>query len=133
MLFRSYAYLKALGAQGVREACQLAVLNANYVRVMLRDVYRVAYDRLCKHEFVCSTTQTMEDNGVGATDICKRLLDYGYHPPTVHFPLIVHEALMIEPTETESKARLDAFIDAMKAIAVESVQTPEQLSLIHIL
>ncbi len=128
VVVRAYTYLKALGATGVRQACQLAVLNANYLRVLLRDAYDIAYDRICKHEFVCSTTRAMEENGVGATDVCKRLLDYGYHPPTVHFPLIVHQALMIEPTETESKARLDAFVRAMKTIAQESLQTPEQVT-----
>lgn len=127
VVVRAYTYLKALGADGVRQACQLAVLNANYLRVQLADTYEIAYDRICKHEFVCAPTRDMEENGVGATDICKRLLDEGYHPPTVHFPLIVHEALMIEPTETESKARLDAFVQAMKAIAQESVHSPEQV------
>lgn len=125
VIVRAYAYILALGAEGIRDACRLAVLAANYLRVKLGEDYEVAYDVLCKHEFVLSTVRQLSENHVGATDICKRLIDMGYHPPTVHFPLIVKEALMIEPNETESLQRLDAFAEAMRAIARECRENPE--------
>lgn len=125
VVIKAYAYMLALGADGIRDACRLAVLAANYLRVRLGEDYDVAYDALCKHEFVLSAARQMHENHVGATDICKRLIDMGYHPPTVHFPLIVKEALMIEPNETESLERLDAFVEAMRAIARECRENPE--------
>jgi len=125
VMVRAYAYIKALGGKGIREACRHAVLNANYIRCKLRDCYEIPYDRLCKHEFVASADRQKKENGVTALDVAKRLIDYGYHPPTIYFPLIVEEALMAEPTETESKARLDGFIQAMREIARESKETPE--------
>jgi glycine dehydrogenase subunit 2 len=102
-----------------------AVLNANYLRVKLRDKFPVPHDRICMHEFVCQGK--FEGSDVRALDVSKRLMDYNFHPPTNYFPLIVPEALMIEPTETESKETLDQFIDAMRKIADEAVKEPELL------
>jgi glycine dehydrogenase subunit 2 len=125
MLVRAYAYLRLLGAQGLRDSALHAVLNANYLRVCLRDSFKVPFDRTCMHEFVCEGR--VENSPVRALDISKRLIDYGFHPPTNYFPLIVREALMIEPTETESKPTLDAFVGAMRAIAGEACSNPELL------
>ncbi len=113
---RSYAYIRAYGPR-LREMSETAVLNANYVLARLKDAYELPYDRLCMHEFVLSARNLKRDYGVTALDIAKRLMDYGFHPPTIYFPLVVPEALMIEPTETETKETLDAFCDAMLAIA----------------
>jgi glycine dehydrogenase subunit 2 len=118
MFVRAYAYVRQHGAAGLRENSEHAVLNANYLRVKLRDAFTVPYDRINMHEFVCQGA--IEGTGVRALDVSKRLLDYGFHPPTNYFPLIVPEALMIEPTETESKPTLDAFIAAMRKIALEA-------------
>ena len=106
---------------------ETAVLNANYVLAELKDDYEVAYDRLCMHEFVLSARALKKEYGITALDIAKRLMDYGIHPPTIYFPLVVPEALMIEPTETEPKERLDAFIAVMKTIAREAAESPELL------
>jgi glycine dehydrogenase subunit 2 len=125
VMVKAYAYIKALGGRGIKEACQHAVLNANYIRHNLREFYEIPYDRLCKHEFVASAVKQKKENGVTALDVAKRLIDYGYHPPTIYFPLIVEEAMMIEPTETETKGRLDDFIKAMQEIARESKENPE--------
>ncbi len=125
MLVRAYAYIRLLGANGLRESAMHAVLNANYLRARLRDLFPVPYDRLNMHEFVCQGH--VEGSPARALDISKRLMDYGFHPPTNYFPLIVHEALMIEPTETESKPTLDAFIDAMRRIAAEARDNPALL------
>ena len=125
LLVRAYAYMLMHGAEGLRENARHAVLNANYLRVGLRDRYSVAFDRINMHEFVCQGR--IEGSDVRAIDISKRLMDYGFHPPTNYFPLIVPEALMIEPTESESKDTLDAFIAAMKAIANEAQNQPELL------
>ncbi|MGI6648810.1 MAG: aminomethyl-transferring glycine dehydrogenase subunit GcvPB [Bacillota bacterium] len=124
VIVKAYAYIKALGAEGLKEACQHAVLNANYLRHQLRDTYHIPLDRLCKHEFIINSKKQAE-NGITTLQMAKRLIDYGYHPPTVYFPLIVSEAMMIEPTETESKERLDDFIQTMRTIARESVENPE--------
>jgi glycine dehydrogenase subunit 2 len=124
---RSYAYMRAYGP-GLREMSEVAVLNANYVLAKLRDAYDLPYDRLCMHEFVLSARRLKREHGITALDVAKRLMDYGIHPPTVYFPLVVPEALMIEPTETEPKERLDAFVDAMLAIAREADGDP---SLLH--
>ena len=126
MLVRAWTYIRTLGAEGLREVSEVAVLNANYVRVRLKDLYPQAVDRICMHETVLRG-QLPGAKGVRTLDIAKRLIDYGFHPPTVYFPLIVPEALMIEPTETESKRTLDSFIAAMRAIAHEAVETPELL------
>jgi glycine dehydrogenase subunit 2 len=124
VVLRAYAYLRLLGAEGLREASAAAVLNANYVRAKLRDVYEFPHDRLCMHECICSASR-QERHGVRALDIAKALLDRGFHAPTMYFPLIVHEALMIEPTETESKETLDEFIAAMREIAQLAATHPE--------
>ncbi len=126
MLVRAWTYIRSLGAAGLREVSEIAVLNANYARVMLKDLYPQAIDRICMHETVLKG-QIAGAQGVRTLDIAKRLIDYGFHPPTVYFPLIVPEALMIEPTETESKRTLDAFIEAMRQIAREAVETPDLL------
>lgn len=125
MFVRAYAYLRMHGAEGLRDNAIHAVLNANYLRVRLRDTYPVPFDRLNMHEFVCRGQP--KDSAVRAFDVSKRLLDYGFHPPTNYFPLIVPEALMIEPTETESRQTLDAFVDAMLEIAAEAIDDPERL------
>ncbi len=123
---RSYAYIRMYGP-ALREMSEVAVLNANYLLARLRDAYELPYDRLCMHEFVLSARGLKREHGATALDVAKRLMDYGFHPPTVYFPLVVPEALMIEPTETEPKERLDAFADAMLAIAREAAEWPELL------
>jgi glycine dehydrogenase subunit 2 len=121
---RSYAFIRAYGP-ALREMSELAVLNANYLLARLRDAYDLPYDRLCMHEFVLSAQTLKKEHGVSALDVAKRLMDYGFHPPTVYFPLVVREALMIEPTETEALETLDAFVEAMLAIAREAAEQPE--------
>jgi glycine dehydrogenase subunit 2 len=123
---RSYAYIRSYGP-ALREMSEVAVLNANYLLARLRDAYDLPYDRLAMHEFVLSARTLKREHGVTALDVAKRLMDYGFHPPTIYFPLVVPEALMIEPTETEPKERLDAFVDAMLAIAREAAEEPELL------
>jgi glycine dehydrogenase subunit 2 len=118
---RSYAYIRMYGPR-LREMSEAAVLNANYVLARLKDVYDLPFDRLCMHEFVLSARNLKRDHGATALDVAKRLMDYGFHPPTIYFPLIVPEALMIEPTETETKETLDAFCEAMIAIAREAAE-----------
>ena len=127
VILRAYAYLRALGAEGLREASDTAVLNANYIRVKLRGAYDFPYDGLCMHECVCSASR-QEAHGVHALDIAKALLDRGFHAPTMYFPMIVHEALMIEPTETESKETMDEFIAALLEIAGEAERAPEKVT-----
>jgi glycine dehydrogenase subunit 2 len=124
MFVRAYTYIRMHGAAGLRQVSEDAVLNANYLLAKLRDRFDLPYDRSCMHELVLSGSR-QKANGVRTLDIAKRLLDFGVHPPTVYFPLIVSEALMIEPTETESKESLDYFISAMRQIADEAEQTPE--------
>jgi glycine dehydrogenase subunit 2 len=126
VIVRAYTYLRMHGANGLRKVSEYAVLNANYLLARLRNAYHVPYDRLCMHEFVMEGYWD-DAPEVHALDIAKRLMDYKFHPPTNYFPLIVHEALMIEPTETESKSTLDAFADAMLKIAEEAHQNPELL------
>ena len=125
MLLRAYAYIALHGADGLRDNAMHAVLNANYLRVSLRDVYPVPFDRINMHEFVCRGD--VGQPAVGAIDVCKRLIDHGIHPPTCHFPLIVPESLMIEPTETESRETLDTFVAAMREIEREARESPELL------
>lgn len=127
VLVRAYAYIRGVGGDGLAEVSEQAVVSANYVMARLKDVFDVPYERSCMHEFVASAARFRKEHGVRTLDIAKRLLDYGVHPPTVYFPLIVDEALMIEPTETESLETLDAFVDAMRAIADEAKQDPERL------
>src|SRR2546423_6654558 len=123
---RSYAFMRAWGP-ALREMSEVAVLNANYLLARLKDTYDLPFDRLCMHEFVLSARRLKRDHGITALDVAKRLMDYGFHPPTIYFPLIVPEALMIEPTETEAKETLDAFSEAMLEIAREAGETPELL------
>lgn len=124
---RAYAYIMSLGADGLKAVAENAVLAANYLRVKLGKQYPIAYDRICMHEFVCTPPAIMLDKGIHTLDIAKRLIDCGFHPPTVYFPLIVPEAMMIEPTETEARSTLDRFVEAMMQIAAESDQQPELL------
>jgi len=126
IIVRAYAYLKMLGADGLREVSDYAVLNANYIRVKLKDFFDLPYDRMCMHECVF-TAGNQSKNGVYAIDIAKGLIDLGVHPPTMYFPLIVKEALMVEPTESESKQSIDEFITAMKNIAKIAEKNPEKL------
>jgi glycine dehydrogenase subunit 2 len=123
---RSYAYIRTYGPL-LREMSEVAVLNANYLLARLQDAYDVPFDRLCMHEFVLSARTLKREHGVTALDVAKRLMDHGFHPPTIYFPLVVPEALMIEPTETEAKETLDAFADAMLAIAREAAEEPERV------
>jgi glycine dehydrogenase subunit 2 len=123
VLVKAYTYLRAIGAGGLKEVSENAVLNANYLMERLRKHYHLQFNRRCMHEFVISDKDM--PNGVSTNDIAKRLLDYGFHPPTVYFPLIVQGAMMIEPTETESRETLDSFADAMIKIKEEAEKNPE--------
>jgi len=123
---RSYAYIRSYGPQ-LREMSEAAVLNANYLLARLKEAYDLPFDRLCMHEFVLSARSLKREHGISALDVAKRLMDYGFHPPTIYFPLVVPEALMIEPTETEPKETLDAFVDAMLAIAREAEDDPDTI------
>jgi glycine dehydrogenase subunit 2 len=124
VLVRAYCYVSMLGAEGLRRIAENSVLNANYLRAKLEKTYKLKYTRPCMHEFVAMGDVAP---GIRTLDIAKRLIDYGFHPPTIYFPLIVPEALMIEPTETESKQTLDSFVEAMLAIAAEAKSNPELL------
>ena len=124
VLVRAFSYVTSLGAQGMQEVSANAVLNANYLRAKLQEAYHVPYQRTCMHEVVLSVQKEL---GVKALDIAKRLLDYGFHAPTMYFPLVVDEALMIEPTETESKETLDDFLSALQQIRQEVLQDPESV------
>jgi glycine dehydrogenase subunit 2 len=124
VLVRAYTYILSLGGNGLAEASRMALLNANYIRKKLESYYQIAYDEPCMHECIF-TDRIQHRNGVSTLDIAKRLLDYGFHPPTIYFPLVVSGALMIEPTETETPETLDGFIEAMRAIAEEAKSTPE--------
>jgi len=126
MFVRAYTYIRMHGPEGLRKVSEYAVLNANYLLAKMGDVYHLPYKRTCMHEFVVEGCWP-DIPDIHALDIAKRLMDYKFHPPTNYFPLIVHEALMIEPTETESKQSLDAFAEAMLAIAKEARETPELL------
>ncbi|HVY78586.1 MAG TPA: hypothetical protein VG898_08785, partial [Solirubrobacterales bacterium] len=127
---RSYAYILSLGADGLAEASETAVLNANYLKARLAEGRAgerlpVAFERHCMHEFVLSGKPMKKELGLATLDLAKRLLDFGFHPPTVYFPLLVEEALMIEPTETETKESLDGFAEAIEAILAEAEDNPE--------
>lgn len=126
VMLKAYTYIRTMGPQGLKHASDMAVLNANYIKTKLTPYYNLPYDRICKHEVVLND-KCQNQCSVKTMDIAKRLMDYGFHPPTVYFPLIVHGALMIEPTETESLDELNTFIEAMIAIAKESEQQPELL------
>ena len=129
MHVRAYAYILSLGPDGLRRVAERAVLNANYIRARLRGTYNLPFDRPSMHEVIFDDTVQEKASGgqVTTLDIAKRLIDYGFHPPTIYFPLIVHGALMIEPTESESRQELDAFIEAMKAIDHETREEPSLL------
>jgi len=127
---RSYAYICSLGADGLKDASEVAVLNANYLLARLKqkgvaEYLPLAYGELCMHEFVLSGGPMKKALQIKTLDLAKRLLDYGFHPPTVYFPLLVDEALMVEPTETETKETLDAFADALAKILAEAAEDPE--------
>ncbi|MBI4302691.1 MAG: aminomethyl-transferring glycine dehydrogenase subunit GcvPB, partial [Chloroflexi bacterium] len=124
VMVKAYAYIRLLGEAGLREVSENAIVNANYLLHQLKDYYHLPYARSCMHEVIFSAIKQREKD-VRALDIAKRLIDYGFHPPTMYFPLIVDEALMIEPTETESKETLDAFIVAMREIAREADENPQ--------
>jgi glycine dehydrogenase subunit 2 len=124
ILVRAYAYIRSLGPDGLRRVSECAVLNANYLLRRLAPYFDVPFDRFCKHEFVLSG-KTLKPYGVRTLDVAKRLLDFGFHPPTIYFPLNVEECIMIEPTETESKETLDAFADTLIRIAEEAKTNPE--------
>lgn len=126
MIVRAYTYIRMHGPDGLRAVSQYAVLNANYLLQLLKDTYHLPYDRICMHEFVLEGRWD-DAPDIHALDIAKRMMDYGLHPPTNYFPLIVHEALMIEPTETESKQTLDAFVEVLQKIAQEAHTDPELL------
>ncbi len=126
VLVRAYSYIRSMGGAHLKKASQLAVLNANYIRVKLQDTLHLSYQTPSMHECVFSD-KLQQEFGVTTLDIAKRLIDYGYHPPTIYFPLIVHGAIMIEPTETECKEDLDQFVEAIKAIVTEARNNPEQL------
>ena len=126
MIVRAFTYMLSLGKNGLRDVATHAVLNANYIQAKIKDTYHIPYERLCMHEFVAEGVWK-EAPGVRALDVSKRIIDFGFHPPTNYFPLIVHEALMIEPTETETKETLDRFVDALLQIADEAKNSPELL------
>ena len=126
VLMRAYTYILTLGKENLKNVGKLATLNANYIKESLKDVYDLPIEGLCKHEFVFDGLKN-KDTGIRTMDVAKALLDYGYHAPTIYFPLLFHEAMMIEPTETESKATIDSFIDVMRLIAQKAEQDPQQL------
>ncbi len=128
VVVKAYAYIRSMGPEGLKRVAEDAVLAANYLMRKIARDYHLMYDRICKHEFVASGVWQRDRHGVKTLDIAKRLLDHGFHAPTVYFPLIVPEALMIEPTETESRETLDAFAEAMARIAREAEETPEKVT-----
>lgn len=125
VMIRAYTYIRELGAEGLKQATDMAVLNANYLAALLRDTYPLAQDKICMHEAVFSDRILEADTGIKTLDVAKRLIDHGFHPPTVYFPLVVKGAMMIEPTETESKETIEAFVAAMRAIDREARENPE--------
>ena len=127
VLVKAYSYIMSLGAQNLKKVSQLAVLNANYIKEQLKNTFALAYDRPCMHECVFSDS-LQQDHKVTTLDIVKRLMDYGFHPPTIYFPLVVPGAIMIEPTETESKEDIDLFIQSLKAISREAADNPQILT-----
>lgn len=124
---RALSYILTMGPEGLKSASETAVLNANYIMAGVKDNFVIPYDRFCMHEFVLSGIEQKEKYGVSTLDMAKRLLDYGYHPPTIYFPMIVHEGMMIEPTETESKETLDEFIGVLNKIAKEAKEDAQLL------
>jgi glycine dehydrogenase subunit 2 len=126
VMVRAYSYIRCMGAQNLKKASQLAVLNANYIKERLKGTFHLPYDRPCMHECVF-TDKYQAERKVMTLDVAKRLMDYGFHPPTIYFPLVVNGAIMIEPTETESKQDLDLFIEALKSVAREAQENPDFL------
>lgn len=127
VVVKALSYIMTLGRGGIPEASSNAVLNANYMMNKLSDLYKMAYNETCMHEFVMTLEDLKHDINVSAMDIAKALLDYGIHPPTMYFPLIVHEALMVEPTETESRETLDQAIEVFRNIYKAAKADPESL------
>ena len=127
-MVRALAYLMVNGGDGIPELAHNAVLNANYMMEKLKDIYPMAYDRICMHEFVMSLEKFHKEDDVSALDVAKALLDFGIHPPTMYFPLIVEEALMVEPTETETRETLDNAIAAFRKIYEEIIKTPSAVT-----
>ena len=125
-MIKAYSYIRSMGPRNLKKASRLAVLNANYIKENLKGTLHLPYDRPCMHECVFSDEHQKADK-VTTLDMAKRLMEYGFHPPTVYFPLVVHGAIMIEPTETESKEDIDQFIEAFKAIVSEARQNPDLL------
>ena len=125
-MVKAYAYILSMGAEGLKNVSEYAVLNANYIKECLKGTLNLPYDRPCMHECVFNDEKQAEFH-ITTMDIAKRLLDFGFHPPTVYFPLVVEGAFMVEPTETESKQSIDEFIDAVKAIAKEAKENPDLL------
>ena len=126
VMVKAYSYIRSMGADNLKKASQLAVLNANYVKERLKGTFHLPQDRPCMHECVFTDKHQMAYK-IRTFDIAKRLMDYGFHPPTTYFPLVVNGALMIEPTETESKEDLDRFIEALQTIAKEAEENPDLL------
>jgi glycine dehydrogenase subunit 2 len=126
VMIKAYAYILSMGAAGLKKASQLAVLNANYIKENLKSVLHLPYDRPCMHECVFSD-KLQRDQKITTLDMAKRLMDFGFHPPTVYFPLVVDGAIMIEPTETESLEEIDRFIEAFKTVAAEALKSPDLL------
>src|SRR5574340_625460 len=125
VLVRAYTYIRTYGPDGLLHVAQSAILNANYLKHELASDYEIAYPQICQHEFVATAHRQKDEYGVTALDIAKRILDFGMYAPTIYFPLIVHEALMIEPTETETRETLDYFVSVMRQIAEEARTNPE--------
>jgi len=126
VMIKAYSYIRCMGSAELKKASQLAVLNANYIKERLKNTFHLAYDRPCMHECVFSDKHQLPAK-VTTLDMVKRLMDYGFHPPTIYFPLVVAGAIMVEPTETESRQEIDRFIAAMEAIAEEAQSDPELL------
>jgi len=126
VMIKAYSYIRSMGPENLKKASQLAVLNANYIKERLKGTFHLPYDRPCMHECVFSD-KFQNQHKITTLNMAKRLMDYGFHPPTIYFPLVVKGAIMIEPTETESKETLDLFIDACQAIAEEAKTDPERL------
>jgi len=127
VVLRALAYILTLGREGIPQACETALLNANYLQKQLREVFTPAFDRLCMHEFVLDLSDYKKETGVSALDVAKGLIDHGIHPPTMYFPLIVHEALMLEPTETESRETLDQVAEIFRQVKAKGMEDPEYL------
>ncbi|MDH4100057.1 MAG: aminomethyl-transferring glycine dehydrogenase subunit GcvPB [Nitrospirota bacterium] len=127
IMVRAYAYIRTMGAEGLKAVSENAVINANYMMAKLKDLLPLAYQGPCMHEFVLTGKPLLKETGVHTRDVAKRIIDFGFHPPTVYFPLVVDEAIMIEPTETETKETLDAFCDALAQIVKECRENPEHV------